>query len=73
MLLFFENQRDHNSFWNFLNFEEFLAKMSELTSIPLSEYSNVWKFLPQEVQDLEVDGKKGTISQGCAILTLPTS
>ena len=47
--------------------------MSELTSIPLSEYSNVWKFLPQEVQELKVDGKKGTISQGCAILTLPTS
>ena len=71
MLLVFENQRDHNSFWNFLNFEEFLAKMSELTSIPLSEYSNVWKFLPQEVQDLEVAATKGTILQGCAILTFP--
>ena len=47
--------------------------MSELTSIPLSEYSNVWKFLPQEVQDLEVDATKGTIYQGCAILTFPIS
>jgi hypothetical protein len=47
--------------------------MSELTSIPLSEYSNVWKFLPQEVQDLEVAATKGTISQGCAILTFPIS
>ena len=45
--------------------------MSELTSIPLSEYSNVWKFLPQEVQDLEVAATKGTILQGCAILTFP--
>ena len=47
--------------------------MSELTSTPLSEYSNVWKFLPQEVQDLEVDATKGTIYQGCAILTFPIS
>ena len=46
--------------------------MSDLTSIPLSEYSNVWKFLPQEVQDLEVAATKGTILQGCAILTIPT-
>ena len=36
---------------------EFLETMSQLTSTPLSEYSNVWKFLPQEVQELKATSK----------------
>ena len=43
------------------NIDEFLAKMNELSSVPLHEYSNVWTFLPQEVQDLELDTNEGTI------------
>ena len=43
------------------NIDEFLSTMKELTSTPLHEYSNVWKFLPQEVQDLNSFAQKSII------------
>ena len=43
------------------NIDEFLATMNELSSMPLHNYSNVWKFLPQEVQDFDLVTNEGTI------------
>ena len=43
------------------NIEEFLSTMQDLTSLQLHDYSNVWTFLPQEVQDLKPVSYKGFI------------
>ena len=41
------------------NIEDFLLTMNELSSVPLKDYSNVWTFLPQEVQYLNDSFYKG--------------